>query len=184
MKFSHYQFLKNLQKELRTQNNCGTRDPKYWAIRYKESYIRPLGYGEDAIVDREEGRIFKTPEEFIQYVSDNYSYAGEYNEDDDIKRISSLSSLYKALEETLKVYAIGDDMFELVGLQEEWVIADYSGAFLTKEAADKHLEKNRYHYGKDAHAYCYYAERNFQLEKLLEILKETDWDKEIANKED
>lgn len=180
MKVEDLQFLKDLQKELRTQNDCGTRDPKYWAIRYKESHIRPLGYGEDAILDTEEGMIFMTSEEFIQYVSDNYSYSGEYNEDDDIKRISSLALISDALRETLKVYAIGDNMFELVGLQEEWAIADYSGAFLTKEAADKHLEKNRYHYGKDAHAYCYYAERNFQLEKLLEILKKTDWDNEIV----
>ena len=44
-------------------------------------------------------------------------------------------------------------------------------AFLTSEAAHKHLTANRHHYSSDAQVYCEYAFRNPEMELLVQVLQ-------------
>jgi hypothetical protein len=55
-------------------------------------------------------------------------------------------------------------------VQDEDHISQFSGAFLTKRACQQHIEGNKYHY-REPHTYANTAYRNYELERLLKILK-------------
>ena len=96
-----------------------------------------------------------------------------------IETLNNKVDLYDLLKDASDLYAFNEDEFKVISYRKEWRIADYSGAFLTKKEAVEHLKKNRCHYGDEAHPYCYYAERNYELERLINIIKETNWEAEI-----
>ena len=50
--------------------------------------------------------------------------------------------------------------------------------FLTKKSAEEHLKQNAHHYSKEARSYALSALRNPVFERLINIIKNTNW-KEI-----
>lgn len=59
---------------------------------------------------------------------------------------------------------------EEVWQEEQDRISHYSGAFLTKRECKKHIEANRHHYC-EPHTFAMTALRNYEYERLLNILK-------------
>jgi hypothetical protein len=157
------EFLKDLQNELNTQDNDGTADPLYWGVlEEKEEYV-PEGCGEPRI-SYDDGSW--TLEEAVESVNE---VINEYDKDtqDEWKDIwkDDAEDVCNFMRETLKW-----DFCDVYYVEKVDRISNYSGAFLTKRACKQHIEKNHYHYD-NPRTYAMCAYRNYELERLLKILK-------------
>lgn len=157
------EFLKDLQHELNTQDNDGTADPLYWGVlEEKEEYV-PEGCGEPRI-SHDDGSW--TLEEAVKSVNE---VINEYDQDtqDEWKDIwkDNAEDVSYFMRETLKW-----DFCDVYYVEKVDRISNYSGAFLTKRACKQHIEKNHYHYD-NPRTYAMCAYRNYELERLLKILK-------------
>ena len=157
------EFLKDLQHELNTQDNDGTADPLYWGVlEEKEEYV-PEGCGEPRI-SHDDGSW--TLEEAVESVNE---VINEYDQDtqDEWKDIwkDDAEDVCNFMRETLKW-----DFCDVYYVEKVDRISNYSGAFLTKRACKQHIEKNHYHYD-NPRTYAMCAYRNYELERLLKILK-------------
>ncbi len=67
-----------------------------------------------------------------------------------------------------------DNSLYLVNYKDEYVIAENT-MFLTIEECKRHIEHNGYHYN-EPHPYAMTAWRSPEVERLYEILENTNWD--------
>lgn len=170
------EFLAELAHELRTQDNCETRNP-VWCIMDKVLCCKPEGYGDELRVYFKDG--IYTKDEFAQELIDNYSLRGEKKEDDAYEDICECSDA-QDLRETVSDCFIDVDIMDLdmVEVSLEDCIARDATAFLTKKSAEEHLRINAHHYHKEARAYALSAWRNPVYERVIEIIKSTNWEEE------
>jgi len=159
-----YDFLKDLQHELNTQDNDGTADPLYWGVLEEEEEYVPEGCGEPRI-SNDDGSW--TLDEAVKYVNDiiiEYDKGIQDMWNDDIWK-DDAEDVCNFMRETLKW-----DWCDVYYVEKVDRISNYSGAFLTKRACKQHIEKNHYHYD-NPRTYAMCAYRNYELERLLKILK-------------
>lgn len=167
------QFLKELQKEMNTQDNAGQADPRYWTIRnykriYGDSLNNPEGisiYDADdhtEIIDVEY-RMFCSSEmadDVIKALLEN-DYALSFEDIELIQNTWNLESLVEALNEL---------NFTVVEYEE---YPSDEGVFLTHKAAQEHLKANSHHYSENAHTYALTAWRSNER-MLWDILRKVD----------
>lgn len=147
-------FLKELQKEMNTQDNLGQADPRYWVIRdfgkvYGEKLNNPDGF---TVYDSDDGnevceieyRIFGSSEMADEILKELEEQGYELSEEDRQRIYDTwdLDSLIEALEEL---------NFSVVQYE---IVPKYSGMFLTQKAAEEHLRANYYHYADNATTYA------------------------------
>lgn len=165
-------FLKNLQKEMNTQDNVGQADPRYWVIRdyqkiYGEKLNSPDGiciYDSDACFTVFEGNLEAEYEE--ETVTEILGILKENNYDiGDLENCEMVS--YDDLEEELNNLNISI-------LQYEEYPSD-DGMFLSHRAAVEHLTGNSHHYSAKAHTYAKTAWRSSE-QMLWKILHEVDFE--------
>ena len=77
-----------------------------------------------------------------------------------------------------RFWGIGDYRiaFNCEGEEEEEHFVHENTMFLTKKGAKEHLEINYYHYSKRAHTFAMTAWRSPQVEQLMKILENCDFD--------
>ena len=184
-------FLKELQKELNTEDNVGTASPRYWVIRQPERIYH---------VDKDEADYFMfidddyqelTLEELKNYLEDVYDdnlksvdikdgvltfeYLDEFSEEIEKYTIDFYNS---SLESSYSV----DKVLELLELEVNVVYYKEIDAtvdncmFLTQIDAENHLRANDYHYHEKARTYCMCGWRSPRFERLVNILSKTDFD--------
>ena len=68
-----------------------------------------------------------------------------------------------------------DDGCDVYYTREEYKLSKQTGAFLTKRAAIKYIENFGYNHN-DTKTYCMHASCNFELEKLINIIKKINID--------
>lgn len=184
-------FLKELQKELNTEDKVGTASPRYWVIRQPERIYH---------VDRDEADYYVfldndyqelTLEELKNYLEDVYDdnlksvdikdgvltfeYLDEFSEEIEKYTIDFYNS---SLESSYSV----DKVLELLELEVNVVYYKEIDAtvdncmFLTQIDAENHLRANDYHYHEKARTYCMCGWRNPRLERLINILSKTDFE--------
>ena len=174
-------FLKELQKEMNTQDDLGQADPRYWTIKdFKKIY----------------GEVLNNPDGIVMFDNDGGAELGEYSlsnfggielnkiievlkedygfEKEDFEYVCDLGTLKDLLTEK--------DCADIVIVEYEEVEV-YTGVFLTQKAAEQHLRANHYHYGEKAHTFAMTAWRNKAEEKLWDILRTVEWDA-ILNEEE
>lgn len=164
------QFLKELQHELKTQENDGQAAPRYWTV------------GDYKMVDCLDG----CHDEY--YVNaPNREYSGEINalleyiKSDEMDELSSEATgeFYEiecddsAIEWLKKHY---DEDAELIPVKEVHFVHPNT-MFLTKAEAKRHIELNHYNYSPKAHTYAMTAWRAPKVERLLKILETFDFDR-------
>lgn len=154
------EFLKNLSYELNTQDTDGNADPVFWMIRdYKD--ISNANGQYIAILDECEV-IFREYEddldELKEYINERFDL--EDNIDD-----LNLTELVDYIE------SVGLEL-DISRYDKVPYITELSGCFLTKKAAQKHIEENRHHYTANVHTYAMTAWRNPEFEDLINIIKE------------
>lgn len=166
MNKSDLEFLINLRHELNTQENDDNADPLYWGII--EDVKRPCydGCGDGV---------------FAVYEGESYYE----NEIDSLKESLVDSDTDEGLLQEIKeatilreLYDIFCDEIELFEYEDTYEVTNSTGAFLTKKEAKRYAETYYYNH-KNARTYAMTAYRNFELERLLKILKETNWEEII-----
>ncbi len=190
-------FLKELQKEMNTQDTVCQADPRFWVVatdKYKEmgtidSFDGTELYDSNAAEVACEGDIAS----IIEYVNENY--------EDELKKTGIVFTVnnenrYEVCVENVdnkifeeKVFYDSDDLLNF--LQEYNILTDsyeltyysyvhhnyFNTMFLTNKSCKEHIKSNYYHYADDAHSYAMTAWRSPEVEKLFKILQEVDWDK-------
>lgn len=159
-----YEFLKDLQHELNTQENDGQADPIYWSVMDYLPQPMPDGCG-DAFIYMGDGDVMTT-EEAVQYIEENLR---DYREE--------LQEKWKDVDKDWMNEVVGfihDEMeiseCHVVWMEEKEFISHETGAFLTKRACKQYIERFGYNHNKP-HTYAMTAYRNFEYERLLKILK-------------
>lgn len=152
-------FLQVLAHKLKTQDTSCTRKPVYFNIQESETIFgMDRGYAEDCLLIGDEYDDIYTLEEAVEHLKKYYGFAD-----------SELDELYdlEDIQEFLDKQGIDNT---LTGYRKE---LRCSGVFLTRDAANEHIEING-HNLKEPFVYCQHAFRNPELEKLLEIIEKFD----------
>ena len=157
-----YEFLKDLQYELSTQTNDGNADPVFWGIMEDEEVAVPEGFGESKIV-YDDGSW--TVEEAINQVNEViHEYGNDaISEWNDVWK-ENASDIAEFMNNTLK-WDVG-----VLDFVTEERICRFTGAFLTKREAKRYVDTYGYNHN-NPRTYAMTAFRNFELERLLKILK-------------
>lgn len=169
-------FLKELQHEMQTQDNDGQAAPRFWGIRERKERITKDFYGDDMyIVDSTSGEpekyelsdyvqmlgeLIDEEEEPAYEVIDGYAFLDTGDIDDVVNFANSMMGR-KAMSSSFETY-------------EE--LSDQTGCFLTKRAAEKHIELNKHHY-QNPHTYAMTAWRNPEFERFIKIFENLDLEK-------
>ena len=159
-----YAKLIELATEMTTQDPRGTRMPHIFQIRdWKKVYDADLNGDVHIILDRGNGIEIETYDQLIDYLND---FEIEFVEDE-IKEMwenraeySWQSDLVDWLQE--RISDIVEHSYSLV--------PEYTNSFFTAKAAQEHLDKNHYHYHKNADVYLNHAWRNFEAELVSTFL--------------
>ena len=184
-------FLKELQKELNTEDNVGTASPRYWVIRQPERIYHVDRDEADYYVFLDDDYQELTLEELKNYLEDVYDdnlksvdikdgvltfeYLDEFSEEIEKYTIDFYNS---SLESNYSV----DKVLELLELEVNVVYYKEIDAtvdncmFLTQIDAENHLRANDYHYHEKARTYCMCGWRSPRFERLINILSKTDFD--------
>lgn len=163
-----YEFLKNLQHELLTQPTDGNANPVFWGVIEEKEIGVPDGCGEPRIYLGD--GVVNTLEEAVAYVNewiedcdDEIKY--DWNEVD--------KEWPKDVADFIKTYI--DMQCRVVWLDKKWELSDKTGAFLTKRACQEYIDKYGYNHA-NPHTYAMTAFRNYEYEKLINILKTIKFD--------
>ena len=177
MKQEDKQFLAELAKELNTQDNAGTANP-VWCIMDKEIVFTPDGNGDFLVVAGPEKAI--PLEDFADEISEE---ASSEKLGQEVNGAINLCTDTYDLREVLENYTDKNPYdYTIYDARKEDRICRYATGFLTKKSAEEHLKQNAHHYSKDARAYALSALRNPVFEKLIRIIKTTNWE-EYENEE-
>jgi hypothetical protein len=153
-----YAKLIELATEMTTQDPRCTRMPHMFQIRdWKRQYDWNLNGDTKCWIDRDgDFTVIETLEDFKSYL-----------ENTDIEEPENLDELWEDqydLQDWIEDHC--DDLQECSYSME----AVYSNCFLTAKAAQEHLDRNDYHYHKNADVYLNHAWRNPEAELVSEFL--------------
>lgn len=182
-------FLKELQKELNTEDNAGTASPRYWVIRQPERIYN---------LDEDEANYYMFIDEYNhQELSlDDLKVMLEDTDDDNLKSVEVKDGVltfeyFDKYLEKIETYDIDfnnlytdgrDKILELLEFEvrviyySELDVTVDNCMFLTQIDAENHLRANDYHYHEEARTYCMHGWRNPRFERLIKILSKTDFD--------
>ena len=160
-----YDFLKDLQHELQTQDNDGTADPLYWMVEEEETVGVPDGCG-DPIIYVGDGVTMEL-EEAVKSIEEDYL------EDLDEDNKEEWADVYKDdMDDVVRFMndILGWNEARIVWQKKQNVVSRETGAFITKRACKQYIQNFGYNH-TNPHTYAMCAYRNFELARLLKILK-------------
>ena len=182
-------FLKELQKELNTEDNVGTATPRYWVIRQPERIYH---------LDEDEADYYVFIDECDKYelTLEDLKDKLEYLCDDNLKSVEVKDGVltfeyFDEWLEDVEEYKVDYDNCYIDGrdkilelLESDVSVAYYKEVdatvdncmFLTQIDAENHLRANDYHYHEKARTYCMCGWRSPRFERLINILSKTDFD--------
>lgn len=174
MKKEDIEFLKELQHELNTQDNCGQAEPKYWGIMERKTVYVPEDCGDEVMFFLDGCDENFTMDSLIQYIQENYydeMTTGERSEWKDLLESEPTPwEMKNFLEDNVIIPCV-----RYVDVEEQDVLSQTTGCFLTKKAAQEYIDRFGYNHSSPR-TYAMTAYRNFELEHLLNILKTIDLD--------
>lgn len=193
-------FLRELQKELNTQDTMCQADPRFWVIAgYKEVQTDEDNAENTIIIDNGSGEVA------AETNLDSINQWLETQINPEYKKLMQ-ANLKAVLEQNrIKIKEFRPDGRPSDGPETDWQhIQDlfdrlsYMGAdsienfqvcylrqehyvypdtmFLTHKEAEDHLRAYGYNYDKNAHAYAMTAHRSPAVEKLWKILQTVNWE--------
>lgn len=193
------EFLKELQKERNTQDNCGTADVRTWVIKNRDDkqgnedgfdYI--VLYNPNECQALNVDNIYDDLIDYVDSINDMEVENIEYNKVNhrlvfnyDVYRSAEIYMIDEGNDsisvnddalEFLKEYLYGEDI-RICYMQVDW---KHEYCFLTQKAAENYLRKYGYHHSEDAHTYCICTYRDPEIARLMDIIETVDWDKQIG----
>lgn len=182
-------FLKELQKELNTEDKVGTANPRYWVIRQPERIYH---------LDEDEADYYVFIDECDKYelTLEDLKDKLEFLCDDNLKSVEVKDGVltfeyFDEWLEEVEEYKVDYDNYNTDGkykilelLESDVSVAYYKEVdatvdncmFLTQIDAENHLRANDYHYHEKARTYCMCGWRSPRFERLINILSKTDFD--------
>lgn len=182
-------FLKELQKELNTEDNVGIANPRYWVIRQPERIYH---------LDEDEADYYVFIDECDKYelTLEDLKDKLEFLCDDNLKSVEVKDGVltfeyFDEWLEEVEEYKVDYDNYYTDGkdkilelLESDVSVAYYKEVdatvdncmFLTQIDAENHLRANDYHYHEKARTYCMCGWRSPRFERLINILSKTDFD--------
>lgn len=159
------EFLKDLQHELNTQTNDGNADPVFWGVIEDYEALTFDGDGEvriphdDGAYDLEElvSEIDADSEYFSVSLKDAWTQVDK-------------SDIDEVMDFVNENWNEGNIIGKPYWVEIKQKLSRNTGAFITKRAAKEYVEKYSYNHN-NPHTYAMTAYRNFELERLLKILK-------------
>lgn len=182
MDIKDIEFLKELQKEMLTQDTVCQADPRFWVVMqtvrdyWVEDDIDGVCiYDTDSCENSFEGEL----EDLKEWLEEHF---------DVILKCEFDSGFLEIVCEDENEYFI-DDVTEIREFLEEYDSGRYSicnyrdreeiapnTMFLTIRECKEHIKANGHHYNKP-HTYAMTAWRSPQVERFYKILQNTNWDK-------
>jgi hypothetical protein len=163
-----FKFLKDLQEELNNQENDGNAAPVYWGIMEDYEALCFEGEGEPRIPYDDGTFTLEELAEAIEDDIDSFTQA-EKAEWDAINKNDLDSVMDFVNEHWNEDRTIGEPYWVEIKQQ----LSRYAGAFLTKRAAKNYIENYGYNHD-NPRTYAMTAYRNFELDRLIKILKTID----------
>ena len=156
-----YEFLKELQHELNTQTTDGNAQPVFWGVMETREEGVPDGCGEPRVYMGDGGTLS---------LNDAIEYTEEYITDENREQWerldkTSMDDFVGFCNEELRWNEV-----RIVDVDKKSRLSETTGAFLTKRACQQYIEKYGYNHS-NPHTYAMTAYRNFELERLLTILR-------------
>ena len=195
-------FLKTLQKERNTQDNCETADVRTWVIKDRNDTVTEEGHEDYYLLYDSENcnnldlkdiyDILKALEFETDYYSEELVIENLNFENDVITftyfgRKSSISKdnnnkggiIIKGVCVDELISFFNDNFYEIVivNMRVGW---KHQFCFLTQKAAENYLKRKGHNHSKDAHTYCICTYQDPEIAKLMEIIETVDWGR-IAN---
>lgn len=161
-----YEFLKDLQHELLTQENDGNADPVFWGVMETKEVAVPDGCGDETKISYDDGAW-----DLNQAVDVVNECIGEYPKElrdkwrNDVDQ-TDIREVYDFLQDDMEY----GDIYGLFDFKEKDELCRFTGAFLTKRACKEYVEKYAYNHSQPR-TYAMTAYRNYELARLLKILK-------------
>ena len=157
-------FLRDLQNELLSQPNDGNADPVYWGVIETREEPAPEDCGEVRIYNCDGCGSVMTLDEVVRWVEDRL-------EDRDLIHIWNTLDLddFDTVFEFIRD-EMGIEEASVVCVEEHSRVSEDTGAFLTKRACQEYIRRYGYNHSKP-HTYAMTAYRNYELSRLLKILK-------------
>lgn len=158
------QFLRDLQNELLTQPNDGNADPVYWGVIETREEPAPEDCGEVRIYNCDGDCSVMTLGEAVEWVNENI-------EDKDLIHLwgaldhDDLDTVFEFIHDEM-----GTKNARVVWTEEHSRVSEETGAFLTKRACQEYITRYGYNHSRP-HTYAMTAYRNYELARLLKILK-------------
>lgn len=168
------QFLKELQQELKTQENDGQASPRYWSIMDYKWEPTSEDHAEDMIIFDSDACETLDLADYIEEVLHDRKDEFEEDEIEDLEFLREFDSSPNEFYEWIEQH--DDNRRYYPVYQQEISYIAYNTCFFTKEEAKRHLENNRHHYSSKAHTFAMTAWRAPKMERLMEILETFDWD--------
>jgi hypothetical protein len=155
-----YDKLIELATEMTTQDPRATRMPHMFQIRdWKKVYDAELNGDTPILLDRSNDIEIETIEQLIEYLND---LEVEFNEEE-IREMWT-DDLNFDLSDWIDDHAPDLQQYSYS------LVPEYTNCFLTAKSAKVHLDKNYYHYHKDADVYLNHAWRNPEADIISEFL--------------
>ncbi|MBB1548970.1 MAG: hypothetical protein HG450_003090 [Clostridiales bacterium] len=191
-------FLKALQKERNTQDNCETADVRTWVIKDRDDTVTEEGHEDyyllyDSencnnldlrdIYDILKALEFETDYYTGELVIENLNFENDVITFTYFGRKSSISKDNNNKDSiAIKGVCVGelisffnDNFYEIVRVNMivGW---KHQFCFLTQKAAENYLKRKGHNHSKDAHTYCICTYEDPEIAKLMDIIESTDWD--------
>lgn len=191
-------FLKALQKERNTQDNCGTADVRTWVIKDRDDTVTEEGHEDYYLLyDSENCNNLDLDDIYdilkILELETDY-YTGKLIVEDLNFENSTITFTYVGNKVSISrdsdnedgIFIKGMDVDELISFFNdnfyEIVIVNmrvgwkHEFCFLTQKAAENYLKRKGHNHSKDAHTYCICTYQDPEIARLMDIVESTDWD--------
>lgn len=195
-------FLKALQKERNTQDNCETGNVRTWVIKDRNDTVTEEGHEDyyllydsenynnldlKDIYDILKALEFETDYYTEELVIENLNFENDVITFTYFGRKSSISKdnnnkdgiIIKGVCVGELISFFNDNFYEIVmvNMRVGW---KHEFCFLTQKAAENYLKRKGHNHSKDAHTYCICTYEDPEIARLMDIIETVDWGR-IAN---
>ena len=154
-----YEFLMNLSKEIKEQDNRATATPYFFQVRETKEIAAHEGCGNEVWWSTDYEIELRTDEDKVEWIKEHLEHFDEYEDKELISEVEELDCWQL------------DDFLRYDDFQKFYVDTDYtySNAFFTSKACDEHIRINR-HNLKQPVNYLSHAYRNAEMDMMYKFL--------------
>jgi len=154
-----YEFLMNLSKEIKEQDNRATAMPYFFQVRETKEIAAHEGCGNEVWWSTDYETELRTDADKVEWIKEHPEHFDEYEDKELINEIDELDCWQL------------DDFLRYDDFQKFYVDTDYtySNTFFTSKACDEHIRINR-HNLKQPVNYLNHAYRNEEMEMIFKFL--------------